>query len=146
DDEQCRLPCTDSTRSDQCPLPVLCHLADRRIAGSISRSKTLIRAEGGDLVVHKSDRHRMAKVREDYQPVAIVLADALADLPQGQFDLALVHAEDDLMRIDSLPDLRAPVLVELVWIVVEEDLVGVEGILPGLAIADGDGVLFGRIG
>ncbi len=70
----------------------------------------------------------MALIVEGHGAVAIGLALALADLSQRQFDLALAHAGNHLVRVDRRPLVRAPVLVEHVRIVVEEDLVHLEGV------------------
>src|SRR5216683_8067166 len=97
-------------------------------------SITLVIPKRRNLVLHKRHSLRMPQIREHHHPIPIVLARTLAHLPQSQLHLPLIHPQDHAVLIDGLPYLRPPVLVQLMRVVVEQNLVRIERVLPRLPI------------
>src|SRR5205823_8358359 len=121
------------------------HRASPFFSPANKESEPLIRPERRDLIIYERHRHRLAQIRKHDHPVAILLACALRHLSERQLDLALIHPQNHLVRIDSFPDLRPPMFVELMRIVIEKNLVGKKRVLTTLPIPYGNGILLGGL-
>src|SRR5882762_2467909 len=86
--------------------------------------------------MHKGHANRVAIVIELHCAIARGILPATAYLTERELHLPLVHIWNNLMLLDGSPDRPRPVFIEHMRIVIEEDLVEVEGILPLLNVSN----------
>src|SRR6185312_11596771 len=93
------------------------------------------------LIMLKHNRYRMIVVVVPNRTIANRIGAWLDNLPKRHHRLVLTHAGNNFVLVDMRPDIRAPMLVRDVRIVVEKNLVGGQGIKAALVIADRHSIL-----